>query len=196
MNAPLAAEAWHQTWSACIDMFPNSAPEVSPPKRARVDDDDQVVVVDEPAVGVADVVADAPFPPEVPLPAVERTFEYPSWLTFDRDIEAWRDFLVSIGADEDSIMDLICLSQFSDDGYERANSTIGKILKKRSDQQEIRNISGFIHSNVLNARHEMQHLQDRHSGWSWSKSSDDSWSKSGDWWGSSDWWSKSSHRRW
>ena len=43
----------------------------------------------------------------------------------------------------------------SDEGWHFANAIIAKLIKKRSDCVEFRNISGFIHTCVNNARQEM-----------------------------------------
>ena len=47
-------------------------------------------------------------------------------------------------------MQLYALAQVD---YESANAVIGKLLKKRSDRQELHNVSGFVSRCVRNARH-------------------------------------------
>lgn len=61
-----------------------------------------------------------------------------------------KDELDRWGVDRDAKMQLFALAQID---YESANAIIAKLLKKRSDRDELRNVSGFVSRCVRNSRH-------------------------------------------
>ena len=82
--------------------------------------------------------------------------DHPPWATADGGIEKWTDNLRDdFGCDEDSIKDLYLLAQHSEDGRRHANNIVAKMYKKRSDNSELSNPSGFLHSCVKTARHQL-----------------------------------------
>ena len=75
----------------------------------------------------------------------------PSWVTFENSAEVWYDTLKGFGADEEALQCLFNLAQNGEWGYEAANALVSKILRKSADGIHFDNISGFIHSGVINA---------------------------------------------
>ena len=72
-------------------------------------------------------------------------------------VEYWRETLENkFGCDEASIMGLVLLSQVSPQGYEEANSIIGKLIKAVSDDRAIRKPSAFVAQSTENARRMMK----------------------------------------
>ena len=88
-----------------------------------------------------------------------------AWVTFSQDASVWNSLLVEAGVDKSARQELLLLAQHSTTGHEEANSIIGKILKKRSDKQDMHNTSAFVHRCVCNARQTM-------GSWRWSSESD------------------------
>ena len=120
------------------------------------------------------IVSLTPTPPNVPPPppprerassssrvAPEPAYDHrgaeslPDWATFDKDPVVWWQLLDSLGCDENSRQSLFCLSQFSDLGYEAANSAISKLIKKKADGERVDNASALLHTLCKNARHEL-----------------------------------------
>ena len=85
-----------------------------------------------------------------------RGFHYgthqPDFATFNKDPEAWRQLLSSMGIDDTAMADLFALANHSA-GYDLALSLIHKVLKNKSGPRDshYRNISGFIVSSVKRA---------------------------------------------
>lgn len=80
---------------------------------------------------------------------------FPKWVSFERSPQQWAGFLQDAGVDERAAQDIFLLAQMSDEGWMAANSIIAKLVKKRSDGETFKNVSGFIHTCVKNAREEM-----------------------------------------
>ena len=111
-------------------------------------------------------------------PAAKR---HPKWVSFDRRPEVWADVLKDIGVDATAGQDLFLLATHSDGGWQAANAIMAKLVKKKRDGEDFRNVSGFVHRCVLNARNELG----RESG---SSSSRAEWSNaSTSKWGASSW---------
>ena len=88
--------------------------------------------------------------------AVEPTSELEPWMSFEPDPKRWANVLSEeFNCDRTSIQELFCLAQHSDEGWKAANLIISKLLKKRSDHEEIRNPSAFVHSCAKSARHSL-----------------------------------------
>ena len=73
-------------------------------------------------------------------------------MTFDKDIKVWKSTLDEFGIDRNAMQELFLLAQAN---YDEANSIVGKLLKKRNDNNEPRNASAFVHRCVVNARNTM-----------------------------------------
>ena len=77
----------------------------------------------------------------------------PDWATIKPNVRAWWSILDYWHIDDNARESLFALSQHSDQGYQAANELIGKLLKKKADNQTFNtSASAFIHSCVLNAR--------------------------------------------
>ena len=107
----------------------------------------------------------------------------PEWATLKRDAAVWWQYLNDLGVDGPAQRDLFLLAQLSEEGYVEANHLLAKLVKKVSDDEEFKNISGFLHRGVLNARYRIQNKAPSSSSWeeggSWGS---DSW---GSGWGAS-----------
>ena len=71
------------------------------------------------------------------------------------DATVWASTLHEFGADRTARQELFLLAQHSTGGFQEANSIISKLLKKRADHEDIRNVSAFIHKCVCNSRAEL-----------------------------------------
>ena len=77
----------------------------------------------------------------------------PDWAAIKPNVRAWWSILDYWHIDDNARESLFALSQHSDQGYQAANELIGKLLKKKADNQTFNtSASAFIHSCVLNAR--------------------------------------------
>ena len=87
----------------------------------------------------------------------------------DPTIAMWRDELGNFyRVDRKAIKALVCLSQQSPLGYERANQIVGKVIKLDCDIRLgiIRNISSFVATCVKNAREHLNPAGARFAGMS------------------------------
>ena len=77
------------------------------------------------------------------------------WMTTTFDVRNWNEVLVEFGVDKTAIYELFLLSQMGKDGVRHANWIMSKLFKKRSDGQELYNVSAFVHSSVLKSRYQV-----------------------------------------
>ena len=70
-------------------------------------------------------------------------------------VEHWVGLLNQIGADENTQMELFCLSQAGEAGKLAANHIVAMILKKKANNEMVISWSRFLHRCSLNARHEL-----------------------------------------
>ena len=101
--------------------------------------------------------------------------QLPDWATFEKSPRVWWELLDQLGCDRLSRRSLFCLAQFSDDGYEAANSALSKLVKKQADNEDISNASALLHTLCKNARHVLDPrfvggepvCKKRRSDWEW-----------------------------
>ena len=75
------------------------------------------------------------------------------WVTFEFKAENWNGLLKQVGCDDTARMDLFSLAQVN---KESANEIIWRIVKKLTNEIQLKNASAFIHSSCKQARHAMQ----------------------------------------
>jgi hypothetical protein len=85
----------------------------------------------------------------------------PDWATFEQNPHVWWMKMQEWGIDEDGQADLFLLAQHSPEGWRAANSLMAKILKKKSDGEELRKPGAFIHAGCRNARHAIENSYDQ-----------------------------------
>jgi hypothetical protein len=114
------------------------------------------------AAAAANIIAGGEFPPQpppqvpMPPPGPPPSHIQPAYVTFGCDPHVWNDLMMEMGVDGTARAELFLLAQHSQRGYEACNSIIGKLLKKKADQEFVGNPSGFVHRAVCNARGTLQ----------------------------------------
>ena len=107
-------------------------------------------------------------------PSTDVSAPIPAWKTLDFDLDHWEAVFKEIDLDTVAQQELYLLAQFSDLGAKAANQIVGKVLKKVSDGQAVRNWSAFVHVAVKDVRHQFWHeLQNTHGSSSNSRGSQD-----------------------
>ena len=155
MHTEASAQNWDQAWKLVFELWP-SEPEGQPQPPAA-DEDNEL--------------------PEPPKSKQRCSEGSESWSTFDRRVEVWNDTLITWSIDTTARMELFLLAQHSDDGYKEANAVIAKLLKKKSDNETMKNPSAFVHACVQNARSLISHNDGANH---WHSRSRSSWQS--DWW--------------
>lgn len=135
LEEPPAATAMEEAPVPADDIAPISASIVETSRSNKMK---------RPLVSVAAQTEESSFAPNMP-----------KWVSFERSPKQWACFLQDANVDERAAQDIFLLAQMSDEGWMAANSIIAKLVKKRSDGEIFKNVSGFIHTCVKNAREEM-----------------------------------------
>ena len=80
----------------------------------------------------------------------------PDWASFDPDPTAWMELLTECGIDKLAQQSLFLLGQMSPQGWEEANTLLGKLIRNKDGQEWLENPSKFIHKCCCNARTKLQ----------------------------------------